>query len=148
MPYRSAQTWDGVAPSHTIWDPNRVSLGEVGTWLGTRRGVAHLPIPTAISNQPPTLLGHWSTSRPTGCRLRIGQPIRNKWLHTTCWSTSHDIIYYQRLQYERISFDFSLILMEGRGRRYVCDVMDGEERKGTHECVRPRLSSGDAKIHL
>ena len=23
----------------------------------------------------------------------------------------------------------------GRGRRYVCDVMDIEERKGTHECV-------------
>ena len=26
--------------------------------------------------------------------------------------------------------------------------MDEEERKGTHECVRPRLSTRDAKIHV
>ena len=33
-------------------------------------------------------------------------------------------------------------------RMIICGWMDGEGRKGTHECVRPRLSTGGAKIHV
>ena len=38
---------------------------------------------------------------------------------------------------------------DGRqGRRYDNMWMDDEGRKGTHKCVRPRIYTGDAKIHV